>query len=146
MIQLTSLPIDIEAVIDCVKAPETGAVDVFIGTTRDQTAGRKVTALEYETYEPMALKVMERVAGEAGGRWSLGRIAIVHRIGRLNVGEASVIIAVSSAHRAEAFEACRFLIDKLKQEVPIWKREFFADGSVEWSGQTPESAPAKGGL
>lgn len=146
MIQLSSHPIDIQAVIDSVKAPETGAVDVFIGTTRDQTAGRKVAALEYETYEPMALKVMERVAQEAGGRWSVGRIAIVHRTGRVDVGEASVVIAVSSAHRAEAFEACRFLIDKLKQEVPIWKRECFADGSVEWSGEPPESAPEKGGV
>jgi molybdopterin synthase catalytic subunit len=138
MVQLTHIRIDVQAVIASVSTAESGGVDVFIGTTRNHSGGRAVLALEYEAYEPMALKVMERVAGEARRRWAVEKIAIVHRTGRVEVGEASVVIAVSSPHRREAFEACRYLIDRLKSEAPIWKREFFADGTVEWSGQPRE--------
>jgi len=145
MVQLTNSPIRTEEILESVRSPEAGGIDVFIGTTRGQSKGRGVSALEYEAYEPMALRVMELIEAEARDRWPLQKVSLVHRLGRVNVGEASVIIAVSSAHRKEAFEACRFLIDRLKQDVPIWKREYFVDGTVEWSGQTRQSVPlAKG--
>lgn len=140
MIRLSSSPIDAQEVLESVRTPESGGIDVFVGTTRDRSNGRAVLTLEYEAYEPMALKVMGILEKEACDRWPLQRVSIVHRLGRVEVGETSVIIAVSSAHRKEAFEACRFLIDRLKQDVPLWKREYFADGRVEWSGEQRESA------
>ncbi len=133
MNEITNQPLDIQKIIDSVITPESGGIDVFIGTTRNHSKNRPVLFLEYEAYEPMALKKMEHLEQEAQTKWSLHRVAIVHRIGRVNIGEASVVIAVSSAHRTEAFEACRFLIDTLKQIVPIWKREYFLDGTIEWS-------------
>lgn len=145
MIQITNNNIGINSVIASVITPESGGVDVFIGTTRNHSKNRPVTALEYEAYEPMALKMMEMIAREARERWSVHKVAIVHRIGQVEIGEASVVIAVSSSHRAEAFEACRYLIDRLKQVVPIWKREYFADGTVEWSQQTHEQSVAQEG-
>jgi molybdopterin synthase catalytic subunit len=134
MVSLTLNPIDVKAVIDEVATPESGGIDVFIGTTRNHADGRGVLLLEYEAYEPMAMDLMEQIQREARRRWAVNRIAIVHRLGKVPAGEASVVIAVSSAHRKEAFEACRFLIDALKKEVPIWKREHFSDGTTEWSG------------
>ena len=138
MVRLISSPIGTQEVVESVRTPESGGTAVFIGTTRNQSRGRAVLTLEYEAYEPMALKIMELIEREACGRWPLQQVSIVHRLGRVEVGEASVVIAVSSAHRKEAFEACRFLIDRLKQDVPIWKREYFADGTVEWVGQHRE--------
>jgi molybdopterin synthase catalytic subunit len=138
MIRIVEGRIDVEELVASVRAPEAGAVDVFIGTTRNHSRGRRVRSLEYEAYEPMAVRMMERIAEEARQRWDLINVSIVHRVGKVDVGEASVVIAVSSGHRTEAFQACRFLIDRLKQIVPIWKREFFEDGSVEWSLQTHE--------
>jgi molybdopterin synthase catalytic subunit len=138
MNDITSAAIDVSAIVDSVKASSAGAIDVFIGTTRDHSKGRAVTSLEYEAYLPMALKSMAAIEQQARKQWNLHEINIVHRIGRVEVGEPSVVIAVSSAHRDEAFKACRFLIDTLKREVPIWKREFFADGTVEWSLQSHE--------
>jgi len=138
MVNITTEPINLTTVLDSVKAPGAGAIDVFMGTTRDNSKNRKVLGLEYEAYVPMALKSMAELEKQARQRWNLQEISIVHRIGRVDIGEPSVVIAVSSAHRDEAFTACRFLIDQLKLEVPIWKREFFADGSVEWSLQTHE--------
>jgi molybdopterin synthase catalytic subunit len=135
---ITAEPINISAVVDSVKAPGAGAIDVFIGTTRDHSQGRKVIGLEYEAYVPMALKSMTELENQSRQRWNLHDINIVHRIGKVAVGEPSIVIAVSSAHRDEAFKACRFLIDQLKMVVPIWKREYYADGSVEWSLQTHE--------
>lgn len=136
MREITSSAIDIARVIESVVTPESGGIDIFVGTTRDHSRGRRVLALDYEAYQPMALKIMERIEQEARDRWPLHKIGIVHRVGRVEIGEASVVIAVSSAHRNDAFEACRYVIDRLKQIVPIWKREFFADGTVEWSQHT----------
>lgn len=145
MIELTSTPIRIEEVLESVRTPESGGIDLFVGTTRSQSNGRAVSTLEYEAYGPMALKIMERIAQEARDRWPLQKVSVVHRLGRVDVGEPSVVIAVSSAHRKEAFEACRFLIDRLKQDVPIWKREHFADGAVEWSGERRDRITAEKG-
>ncbi|GJQ19908.1 MAG: hypothetical protein HBSIN02_02630 [Bacteroidia bacterium] len=139
MTALTLNPIDIGAVVSGLTSPESGGIDVFIGTTRNQSRGREVLLLEYEAFEPMALEVMENLERRAMERWPLHKIAIVHRLGRVPVGEASVVIGVSAGHRKEAFEACRFLIDVLKQDVPIWKREHFADGTMEWSGSIQQS-------
>jgi molybdopterin synthase catalytic subunit len=133
MNSITPKPINISSVIRVVESEEAGAVNVFIGTTRNHSHGKAVVSLEYEAYVPMALKLMEEVEREAAKRWKVHKIAVVHRIGLVNVGEPSVVIAVSSAHRDEAFQASRFLIDKLKEVVPIWKRECFADGTMEWS-------------
>jgi molybdopterin synthase catalytic subunit len=138
MNSITPKPINISSVIRAVEAPDAGAINVFIGTTRNHSHGKSVLSLEYEAYVPMALKLMEQVEREAAGRWNVNKIAVVHRIGLVNVGEPSVVIAVSSAHRDEAFQASRFLIDKLKEVVPIWKRECFADGTMEWSQQQHE--------
>lgn len=135
-VHITKTPIDVPSVVDSVTSRESGGIDVFIGTTRNHANGRSVVSLEYEAYEPMALKTMQAIADESRSRWPIDRVAVVHRIGSVPVGEASVVIAVSSAHRNEAFEACRFLIDRLKQDVPIWKKELYADGTFEWSPQS----------
>jgi MoaE-MoaD fusion protein len=117
--------------------PAAGAIVTFAGTTRRDNAGRQVTRLEYEAYEPMALLEMRKLAREAGQRWPIVRIAITHRIGAVEIGETSVAIAVSAAHRGAAFDACRFAIDRLKETVPIWKKEYFEDGGVWAEGQMP---------
>ncbi len=140
MIDITTEQIDVQAVLESVRNADAGGIDVFVGTTRNHSKGRGVVGLEYEAYVPMALKCLEDIAQEARKRWNLCNVSIVHRIGKVGIGEASVVIAVSSAHRDEAFRACRFLIDRLKEVVPIWKREFFADGTVEWSQQIHEQS------
>jgi molybdopterin synthase catalytic subunit len=134
MVEITQSRIDVQRIIGFVSTPESGGIDVFIGTTRNHSAGRGVLSLSYEAYEPMAMKIMTLLEQEAMARWPLHRVAIVHRLGTVDLTEASVVIAVSAAHRDEAFEACRFLIDRLKKDVPIWKKEHFADGTTEWSG------------
>jgi MoaE-MoaD fusion protein len=126
-------PVDLEALERAVADPRAGATVTFNGMTRQDNAGRSVIRLEYEAYEPMALSEMRKLAREAGDRWKIVRIAIQHRIGFVDIGETSVAIAVSAAHRAEAFEACRFAIDRLKEIVPIWKKEYFEGGEV-WIG------------
>ena len=136
MIQITKSPINTEKVIEAVIGSASGAINVFIGTTRDNSQGRKVKSLEYEAYEPMAMRMIDKIIHEAKNRWDIQDAAIVHRVGKVEIGEASVVIAVSSSHRNEAFQTCRFLIDRLKQVVPIWKREFFEDGTIEWSLQS----------
>jgi molybdopterin synthase catalytic subunit len=125
--------VDVAALERAVAAPAAGAIVTFVGTTREDNAGRNVIRLEYEAYEPMALSETRKLALEAGERWKIVRIAIQHRIGFVDIGETSVAIAVSAAHRAEAFEACRFAIDRLKEMVPIWKKEYFEGGEV-WIG------------
>ncbi len=130
MISIVHHSINIQEVIASVIDSSAGGIDVFIGTTRDNAKGKRVLRLEYEAYEPMALKTMHQIVEETQARWSVVKISLVHRIGRVDIGEASVVIAVSAAHRSEAFEACRYLIDRLKQIVPIWKKEFFEDGEV----------------
>ena len=138
--------VDVAALEAAVADPAAGAMCTFVGTTRENNVGRKVLRLEYEVYEAMALSEIRKLADEAGRRWEITRIAITHRIGVVEIGETSVAIAVSAPHRAEAFEACRFAIDRLKEIVPIWKKEHFEGGEV-WIGcQTshpPHSHSAK---
>ena len=138
MIEIVTSVIDIERVLRDVLDNGAGGIDLFIGTTRDNSREKKVLRLEYSAYEPMALKKMEEIETDVRSKWNILKIAMVHRIGRVEIGEASVVIAVSSAHRKEAFEACRYAIDTLKKIVPIWKKEFFADGEVWVDG---EAAP-----
>ena len=125
-------PLDVLAVADFLRTEEAGGVDIFLGTTRRWTRGRETMRLEYESYRPMALSEMERLYNEATERWPISRASIHHREGIVPVKEISVIIGVSTPHRSDAFEACRYLIDELKRRVPIWKREFYSDGEVEW--------------
>ncbi|MGH7950066.1 MAG: molybdopterin converting factor subunit 1 [Candidatus Binataceae bacterium] len=132
-ITITRDRIDLEELERAVADPSAGATVTFAGTTRRENAGRNVIRLEYEAYEPMALSEMRKLARNAGERWNIVRIAIRHRIGLVAIGETSVAISVSAAHRAEAFEACRFAIDRLKEIVPIWKKEYFEGGEV-WVG------------
>lgn len=109
-----------------------GAVVTFVGVVRDLSEGKAVSGLEYEAYEPMATDVMRSIGRDAADRWRVGRVVMAHRVGRLSVGEVSVIVAVSAPHRGEAFDACEFCIDTLKKSVPIWKKELFADGTSSW--------------
>ncbi|HVC43207.1 MAG TPA: molybdenum cofactor biosynthesis protein MoaE [Candidatus Binataceae bacterium] len=125
--------IDVAALERAVADPAAGATVTFAGTTRIGNAGRRVLRLEYEAYEAMALSELRKLAQEAGKRFTIVRIAIRHRVGVVEIGETSVAIAVSAAHRAAAFEACRFAIDRLKEIVPIWKKEYFEGGEV-WIG------------
>jgi MoaE-MoaD fusion protein len=133
---LVSDPIDSAAIQAQMKRPEDGAVATFDGIVRNNSRGRKTRYLDYSGYEPMALRKMEQLATDALSRFAIRDVRIVHRLGRLQVGETSVFIAVSSAHRAAAFDACRWLIDTLKTTVPIWKKEQFEDGAV-WADGEP---------
>jgi molybdopterin synthase catalytic subunit len=128
-------PIDSAAVQEQIKAPEDGALCVFDGIVRNHTRNRRTLYLVYEGYSAMAVAEMERLANEALSRFAVRDLRIVHRLGRLEIGETSVLIAVASAHRAAAFDACRWLIDQLKQRVPVWKKEFFEDGAVWADGE-----------
>jgi molybdopterin synthase catalytic subunit len=125
-----------ERLVRAVRDPAAGAIVVFIGTTRAHNVGRRVLRLEYEAYARMAVREMTALARVARRRWRLRRVALAHRTGVVPVGQASVGVAVSAGHRAEAFAACRWLIDRLKATVPIWKREHFRGGRV-WIGATP---------
>ena len=129
-------PVDTQSVLDRIKRDEDGAAVVFEGVVRNQTRGRKTLYLDYEAYEEMALQQMEDLAGQALGKFQVREVALVHRLGRLEIGEISVLIVVASAHRAAAFDACRWLIDTLKRTVPIWKKEYFEDGAV-WADGEP---------
>jgi MoaE-MoaD fusion protein len=129
-------PIDTQNVLSRIKRSEDGAAVVFEGVVRDQTRGRKTLYLDYEAYEEMALRQMEGLAEQATKQFQVREVAVVHRLGRLQIGETSVLIAVASAHRAAAFDACRWLIDTLKRTVPIWKKEYFEDGAV-WADGEP---------
>lgn len=131
--RVTDAPIDLQALIDAVADPAAGAVVTFVGTVRNHARGREVRYLDYEAYPEAAEKMLAQIAGEIGERWGIDRVAIVHRTGRLEIGDASVAIVVASAHRAEAFDACRYAIERIKQIVPIWKKEHYADGEV-WIG------------
>ena len=133
---LTREPIDAERLIAVVKSRADGAVVVFEGTVRNNSNGRQTIYLDYEAYEEMARNRMEALAGEARTRFGVRQVAMVHRLGRLQAGETSVLIVVAAAHRGPAFEACRWLIDALKKTVPIWKKETFVDGAV-WAAGEP---------
>jgi molybdopterin synthase catalytic subunit len=132
MIEIVEGPIDHADVTDRVRSKRAGAICAFLGTTRELTGERRTVALEYEAHGPMAKRQLARLEAEARERWPLIEVAIVHRIGRVDAGEISVVVAVSSPHRAAAFEACEWLMDMLKRDVPIWKRESWADGTEEW--------------
>jgi len=128
--------IDTEAVVGRLKRPEDGAAVIFEGVVRDNTHGRRTLYLDYEAYEAMALKQMESLAAEARARFGVRAASIVHRLGRLEIGETSVLIVVAAAHRDAAFDACQWIIDTLKKTVPIWKKEYFEDGAV-WAPGEP---------
>ena len=132
MIRLTHDLIDSHALTEAVRRPHCGGVVLFLGTVRDLTGDRRTVALDYDAYPPMAEKKLAEIEQDVRARWPVGDIALVHRLGRLEVGEVSVAVAVSCPHRAEAFDACRHAIDRLKELVPIWKKENWADGSTEW--------------
>jgi molybdopterin synthase catalytic subunit len=134
-VQLHDEPVPIDAVVSFVTAPAAGGIDVFLGTTRAETdaAGRRLVALDYEAYPEMAAAQLRGLAAAARGRWPLVRVAVLHRLGRVPVGRPSVIIAVACPHRAEAFDACRWLIDALKAEVAVWKKEVWDDGTGRWA-------------
>jgi len=132
VICLTELPIDSSALLAQVSSTGAGAVVLFLGTTREFTHGRQTASLDYECYPEMAEKKLAELEAEARRRWPLTRCSIVHRLGHLELGEASIAIAVSSPHRHDAFAAGQWLIDTIKEAVPIWKRENWADGATEW--------------
>ncbi|MBI1983006.1 MAG: molybdenum cofactor biosynthesis protein MoaE [Acidobacteria bacterium] len=136
--RLTRDPIPTHELAQRLKAPADGAVVIFEGIVRDHSRGRKTVYLEYEAYEPMAIRKMEEIGGEARQKFAIDRVGMIHRLGRLEIGETSVAILVTSAHRRAAFEACQYAIDRLKQVVPIWKKEYFANGAVwaEGEGET----------
>jgi molybdopterin synthase catalytic subunit len=130
---ITLAPLSIEAVYAVADHPGNGAVVLMSGTVRNQTQGRPVRYLEYQAYEPMALKVFATIARQIRDRWpDANRVVMHHRIGKLVIGDISVLVAVGTPHRSEAFAACQFAIDTLKHNAPIWKKEHFADGSSEW--------------
>ncbi len=130
MFSLVRGPIDIESITRAIQKPDDGAVVVFEGVVRNNSRGKSVRFLEYEAYEPMALKKIEEIGADAKSRFDIRDIAIVHRLGHMDIQECSVAIVVASAHRGAAFDACRYAIDTIKQIVPIWKKEFFDDGEV----------------
>ncbi len=132
--RIISQPIDAATLLAEVATPSDGAVLLFWGVVRNENDGREVNGLEYEAYAEMAEAKLREIVAEAAQRWSVGEIAVVHRIGKLNVGEASVGIAVAAPHRAEAYEASRYVIEELKRRVPIWKREHYLDGPSAWLG------------
>jgi molybdopterin synthase catalytic subunit len=132
MISLTTTSIDPAAVLASVASNDAGAVVLFLGTTREFTQGRRTASLDYECYPEMAEKKLTELEAEARHRWPLVGCEIVHRLGHLELGDASIAIAVSSPHRADAFAAGQWLIDTIKQVVPIWKQENWADGTKEW--------------
>ena len=131
MVRLTRDAIDHAALTDAVRRPGCGAVVTFLGTVRDLTGHEVTLALEYEAYPPMAERQMAGIEAEVRSRWPVGEVALVHRLGRLEVGEVSVAVAVSAPHRADAFDACRLAIDRLKEVVPIWKKDL-GPGKAEW--------------
>jgi len=133
---LSAETLNIQACINWIMSPESGGIDVFIGTVRNATKGKTVLKLDFEAYEPMAISEMQKIAGQAFDKWPVQKILIHHRTGELQVGEVPVVIAVSAAHRDAAFDACRYIIDTLKQTVPIWKKEAFEDGDV-WVAAHP---------
>ncbi len=132
MIEITAEPIDHAAVTERVRSERAGAVCSFLGTVREMTGDRRTLALDYEAYPVMAEKKMAELEAEARQRWPVIELALVHRVGHLELGDVSVVVAVSCPHRDQAFEVCRWLIDTLKEVVPIWKKELWADGSEEW--------------
>jgi molybdopterin synthase catalytic subunit len=137
LILLVDKMIDAEALIRHVRSGGDGAIVTFDGCVRNQSHGRRTLYLDYEAYESMALAKMREIAAEAHTKFPIDRVAIAHRLGRLEIGETSVFIAVSAPHRGAAFDACRHIIDTLKRSVPVWKKEYFEDGAVWADGELP---------
>jgi molybdopterin synthase catalytic subunit len=143
---ITREPIDPAGVLARVGADEDGAVLLFLGIVRDHNDGAAVRGLTYEAYDEMATRVLDEIAGEAAERLGTDRIAVVHRVGELGIGEASVAIAASSPHRAESFDATRYVIEEIKKRLPVWKKEHYVEGGAEWlEGRTPPVAETSGG-
>jgi molybdopterin synthase catalytic subunit len=142
---ITTDPLDTVAIAATVATPACGAVATFVGLVRDHNAGRQVLWLDYEAYAPLATTTFARIGSEAAARWPSVNVAIHHRVGRLAIGEASVVIAAGSAHRADAFAACRYAIERVKQIAPVWKHEHFEGGDVWIEGATadPDDAAAR---
>jgi len=136
MIKLDKKPLNIQSAIDYVSEGGVGGIDVFIGTVRDNTKGKKVLALEFEAYEKMAISEMQKIVDQSHQQWPIHKAAVLHAIGRKEIGDLAVVIAVSAAHRDAAFKSCRYIIDTLKQTVPIWKKEIFEDGEI-WVAAHP---------
>jgi molybdopterin synthase catalytic subunit len=143
--RITTAPLDYEAVVKMLDISGIGAVATFFGLVRDHNLGKRVLHLEYEAYEPLALRGLDLILAEANERWPAVRLAIHHRIGRMEIGEVSVAIAAASPHRADAFAASRYAIERVKQIVPIWKHEYFDGGDVWIEGATadPDNAAAR---
>lgn len=142
LVALLHSPIDLPAIVRDVRADPDGAIVTFDGFVRNESHGRRTLYLDYEAYEPMALAKMREIAQLAHQSFAIHRLAILHRLGRLQIGETSVFIAVSAPHRAAAFDGCRFAIDTLKRIVPIWKKEYFADGAIWADGELPPAPPS----
>jgi molybdopterin synthase catalytic subunit len=140
IVHLVRDPVRVAELVSALKSPEDGAVAVFEGIARNHSGGRRTLYLEYEAYEPMALAKMRELAADMRQQFAVDCVAVVHRLGRLEIGETSVFIGVSSAHRRAAFDACRYGIDTLKRTVPIWKKEYFQDGAVWAEGEIPSAA------
>ncbi len=139
MIELTEEIIDVSVVTAFLSRAEGGAIDVFVGTTRRYTDGKETVHLSYEAASDLAREEIRRIIEDAVRRWPVLRAAVIHRLGTVPVAEASVVIGVATLHRSESFEACRYLIDALKKRVPVWKKEYYADGNAEWvQGSVPE--------
>lgn len=136
MIQITESPIIVQEVIDLVASDKAGAINVFVGTVRNNTANKTVTKLDFEAYDRMAVSEMQKIIDAAKMQWPIEKMSIFHRKGALEIGEIAVVIAVSTPHRKQAFEACEYAIDTLKETVPIWKKEIFEDGEV-WVSAHP---------
>jgi molybdopterin synthase catalytic subunit len=135
MFRVTTEPLSVQQVNDLVKRPTDGAVVTFDGIVRNNFDGRPVRCLEYEAYAAMAEKKLAEIGAEVQQKFAVGKIAMMHRIGHLEIGESSIVIAVAAPHRYAAFEACAYAMDRVKAEVPVWKKEFFADGADHWVSQ-----------
>jgi molybdopterin synthase catalytic subunit len=135
MFRVTTEPLSVQQVNDLVKSPTDGAVVTFDGIVRNNFDGRPVRYLEYEAYAAMAEKKLAEIGAEVQQKFAVGKIAMMHRIGHLEIGESSIVIAVAAPHRYAAFEACAYAMDRVKAEVPVWKKEFFADGADHWVSQ-----------
>ena len=135
MFKVTIEPLNVQQINDLVKRPTDGAVVTFDGIVRNNFDGRAVHYLEYEAYAAMAERKMAEIGAEVRRKFAIGEIAIVHRLGRLEIGESSIVVAVAAPHRHAAFEACAYAMDRVKEEVPVWKKEFFTDGADHWVNQ-----------
>jgi molybdopterin synthase catalytic subunit len=143
MFRITTEPLYLQELVDFVTDPEAGAIATFVGTTRNHNEGRKVIALDYDAYPEMAAKELTRLGEEVKKRWQICRMAVVHRIGPVQITEPSVMIAVSAAHREAAFAACRFAIEEIKRTVPIWKKEVYEGGEIWIGTQSGQPLPGR---